>query len=87
MYTFSFIVGNIIPKIVKCIHSATKTRDDAAWELGGGFGSEGRWFRRPVSAQRESVRDAGSQFQAMWAVLVRFLPETDKGMKPKLTMS
>ena len=24
MYTFSFIVGNIIPKSVKCIHSATK---------------------------------------------------------------
>ena len=24
MYTFSFTVGNIIPKIVKCIHSATK---------------------------------------------------------------
>ena len=23
MYTFSFIVGNIIPKNVKCIHSAT----------------------------------------------------------------
>ena len=25
MYTFSFIVGNIIPKSVKCIHSATKS--------------------------------------------------------------
>ena len=24
VYTFSFIVGNIIPKSVKCIHSATK---------------------------------------------------------------
>ena len=24
MYTFSFIMGNIIPKRVKCIHSATK---------------------------------------------------------------
>ena len=24
MYTFSFIVGNIIPRSVKCIHSATK---------------------------------------------------------------
>ena len=24
MYTFSFIVGNIIPKSAKCIHSATK---------------------------------------------------------------
>ena len=24
MYTFSFVVGNIIPKSVKCIHSATK---------------------------------------------------------------
>ena len=24
MYTFSFIVGHIIPKSVKCIHSATK---------------------------------------------------------------
>ena len=23
-YTFSFIVGNIIPKSVECIHSATK---------------------------------------------------------------
>ena len=25
MYTFSFIVGNIIPKSVKCIHSAAKS--------------------------------------------------------------
>ena len=25
MYTFSFIVGDIIPKSVKCIHSATKS--------------------------------------------------------------
>ena len=24
MYTFSFIVGNVSPKSVKCIHSATK---------------------------------------------------------------
>ena len=24
VYTFAFIVGNIIPKYVKCIHSATK---------------------------------------------------------------
>ena len=24
VYTFSFIVGNIIPKSVRCIHSATK---------------------------------------------------------------
>ena len=24
VYTFSFIVGNIIPKSVKCIHSVTK---------------------------------------------------------------
>ena len=24
VYAFSFIVGNIIPKSVKCIHSATK---------------------------------------------------------------
>ena len=24
VYTFSFIVGNIVPKSVKCIHSATK---------------------------------------------------------------
>ena len=24
MYTFSFVVGNIIPKSVSCIHSATK---------------------------------------------------------------
>ena len=30
MYTFSFIVGNTIPKSVKCIHSATKFLD---WEL------------------------------------------------------
>ena len=28
MYTFSFIVGNIIPKRVKCIHSATKIFTD-----------------------------------------------------------
>ena len=26
-YTFSFILGSIIPKSVKCIHSATKLRD------------------------------------------------------------
>ena len=26
VYTFSFIVGNIIPKSEKCIHSATKFR-------------------------------------------------------------
>ena len=24
VYTFSFIVGNMIPKSVKCLHSATK---------------------------------------------------------------
>ena len=34
MYTFSFIVGNIIPKSVKCIHSATKARK-AKVEAGG----------------------------------------------------
>ena len=27
MYTFRFIVGNIIPKSVKCIHSGTKVRE------------------------------------------------------------
>ena len=27
VYTFSFIVGNVIPKSVKCIHSATKYQD------------------------------------------------------------
>ena len=26
MHTFRFIVGNIIPKSVKCIHSATMTK-------------------------------------------------------------
>ena len=26
MYIFSFIVGNIIPKRIKCIHSATKPK-------------------------------------------------------------
>ena len=28
MYTFSFIVGNSIPKSVKCIHSATKPKPE-----------------------------------------------------------
>ena len=30
IYTFSFIVGNIIPKSAKCIHSATKFRVSGA---------------------------------------------------------
>ena len=34
MYTFSFIVGNVIPKSVKCIHSAS----------GGYYGSLERGF-------------------------------------------
>ena len=29
VYTFSFIVGSIIQKSVKCIHSATKARKKA----------------------------------------------------------
>ena len=29
MYTFSFIVGNISPKSVKCIHSATKKNNNS----------------------------------------------------------
>ena len=32
VYTFSFIVGNIIARSVKCIHSATKSK-----ERGEGF--------------------------------------------------
>ena len=37
MYTFSLIVGNIIPKSVKCIHSATKgvLRVAKGWVLMG----------------------------------------------------
>ena len=34
MYTFSFTVGSIIPKSVKCIHSATKSRLDDSRVLG-----------------------------------------------------
>ena len=36
MYTFSFVVGNIMPTSVKCIHSATKiyhSSDVRAWGL------------------------------------------------------
>ena len=35
VYTFSFIVGSIIPKSVKCIHSATKTKDVSHSEVHG----------------------------------------------------
>ena len=31
MYTLSFIVGNIIPKSVKCIHSATRPQKGDAF--------------------------------------------------------
>ena len=31
VYTFSFIVGNIVPESVKCIHSATKRSTDMVW--------------------------------------------------------
>ena len=34
VHTFSFIVGNIIPKSVKCIHSATKPNSTAGCGLG-----------------------------------------------------
>ena len=33
VYTFSFIVGNIIPKSVKCIHSATTNPDPLSPEF------------------------------------------------------
>ena len=35
VYTFRFIVGNIIPKSVKCIHSATKVL--RVWDVGSGL--------------------------------------------------
>ena len=35
MDTFSFIVGNSIPKSVKCIHSATKPKPPVSKGLGG----------------------------------------------------
>ena len=35
-YTFSFIVGNIFPKSVKCIHSATKKRTNV-WHSGARY--------------------------------------------------
>ena len=34
VYTFSFIVGDIIPKSVKCIHSATKKDTPVNGSLG-----------------------------------------------------
>ena len=34
VYTSSIIVGNIIPKSVRCIHSATKTKHPTMLELG-----------------------------------------------------
>ena len=40
MYTFRFIVGNIIPKSVKCIHSATKDLRGLGFR-GFGFGGFG----------------------------------------------
>ena len=37
VYTFSFIVGNIIPKSVKCIHSATKVLRALGFKVCGSF--------------------------------------------------
>ena len=54
MYAFSFIVGNIIPKSVKCIHSATKK---GLRDVGWGFVSRlGEW-RGPVSSASLAIGD------------------------------
>ena len=65
MYTFSFIVGNIIPKRVQCIHSATKS-----WGLGVevsefrglGFrkGTEG-FYRNHKTGDPKTCRFKGSK--------------------------
>ena len=38
VYTFGFIVGHIIPKSAKCIHSATKTKVPCSLRVAGFFG-------------------------------------------------
>ena len=63
MYTFIFRVGNIIPKSVKCIHSATK---GSFGPLGIGFGASlGRLLaacraRRDVCARLCKARCAAA---------------------------
>ena len=57
MYTFSFIVGNTIPKRVKCIHSATKFRVE-----GLGFRVLGLGFFKARGLRR--VRGLGLRSQA-----------------------
>ena len=48
MYDCSFIVGTIIPKGVKCIHSATKTKRTRITQGNGGLGLRGPEFAEGV---------------------------------------
>ena len=54
MYTFSFIVGNIIPKSVKCIHSATKN-----WGSGCNQGYEEKKCKRPSTKYKGGCQNYG----------------------------
>ena len=55
MYTFSFIVGNIIPKSVKCIHSATK-KGFRACSSKGFQGSLKGSFRQDIEGSFEGLQ-------------------------------
>ena len=53
VYTFSFIVGTIIPKSVKCIHSATKTKKAAL--LAFRHPSKTHTLRQPVVVSKQGT--------------------------------
>ena len=60
MYSFSFIVGNIIPKSVKCIPSATKVTVRATIRILEGLWVSGCGFRvKGLSCQRLRFRVKG----------------------------
>ena len=65
MYTFSFIVGNIIPKSVKCIHSATKLKKRIPEPGIPGPGSveeRGEWTGESRLSAESSFKDASWWF-------------------------
>ena len=79
MYTFSFTVGNVIPKSVKCIHSATKTICGPGWHVSPPFGPcQVEPHPRPGSLQDialslSKVPECSSEFVELSFVLREFL--------------
>ena len=69
MYTFSFLVGNIIPKRLKCIHSATKDFGFKAYRAEVKFREKSGPVTSSISAQNSDF--------SVWKIDVIRVPGLD----------